>query len=547
MWHIGDQLASKGMIVITINYRLGALGFLHSGNDQSPGNQGLYDQMLALKWVNENVQYFGGNPKEITIVGQSAGSISVSDLISSPLTSGLFSAAILMTGSIFTVATFGSKNQLLDHSIELAIKLGCTDEGSRLTIPDLAHDIKVNPLVIKSQGETKGQRKKEMKGQLDRKGQYEVKGQGQNESHQIEMSDQIMNCLRKLSPSKFIQKMEGRNKSFMKSEKGNPFKGSFAFHPMGDSNVLPSHSPFELVNNSLADQRKKSLRLLLGTTDFEGGFFTLIPVMRALIAKYKNSSNQEWKNLMRRLIRAEMKTFSDEDVELIVSKYFDLNEMKFSKDSSKISKNICPLLSMGKNSRSNRNDSNEINSNETNSNESESAINFNRKGIKSLSDFHIYNFLQFHGDLLLSCPTFLEAELRSINPETSVHTYHFAHMGKKPWNHWLCPYGVTHGMEVPYFFGVPFSRKMRFVFNDEDRFISDQVMNLITKFIHNQDLDDWKNYESKNKSTLSIGRKNWNEKNSIGKKSNIFQAIKQVNTDKCQILNHYLKSLSFES
>lgn len=78
----------------------------------------------------------------------------------------------------------------------------------------MVHETKVNPLVIKGQKEMKGQSQKEMKGQrekmkgqLDRKGQYEVKGQGQNESHQIGMSDQIMNCLRKLPPSKFIQKM----------------------------------------------------------------------------------------------------------------------------------------------------------------------------------------------------------------------------------------------------------------------------------------------------------------------------------------------------
>lgn len=261
--------------------------------------------------------------------------------------------------------------------------------------------------------------------------------------------------------------------------------------------------------------------MLLETTDFEGGFFTLIPVMRALIAKYKHFSNQEWKNLMRRLIRGEIKTVSDEYAQLIVSRYFDFNEMKFSKEnySSKISKNVCPLLSMGKNSPSNRNDSNEINWNE-----SESAISFNRKGIKSLSDFHIYNFLQFHGDLLLSCPTFLEAELRSINPETIVHTYHFSHMAKKSWNHWLCPYGVTHGMEVPYFLGVPFSRKMRFVFNDEDRFISDQVMNLITKFIHNQDLDDWKNYESKKYRNFLLAGKIQTKKIRAGKNQTFFKS-----------------------
>ena len=267
--HTGSDLAAKGSVIVTINYRLGALGFFNAGNEESPGNQGLRDQVLALKWVNENIKYFGGDSERITIAGHSAGAISVSDLIASPQTSGLFSSAIIMSGSIFTVATFGSSNQLLDHSIELAIKLKCANEKARLEISDLVSKVKKSeePLL----GQDEGQRPSE--------GQGEVEGQIEE---QVGLRNHTIECLRKLRPSKFVLAMKGSSKKYMKRMAGNPFKGIITFHPMGDDDLLPSHSPLELVNESMKDPTKRSLRLLIGTTDFEGGFFKLMPITRAL-------------------------------------------------------------------------------------------------------------------------------------------------------------------------------------------------------------------------------------------------------------------------
>ena len=100
----GEGLASKGLIVVTINYRVGILGFFahpeltkESGHNAS-GNQGLLDQVAALQWVHRNIAAFGGDPARVTIAGQSAGAMSVMELLTSPLTNGLFHGAIVQSG-----------------------------------------------------------------------------------------------------------------------------------------------------------------------------------------------------------------------------------------------------------------------------------------------------------------------------------------------------------------------------------------------------------------------------------------------------------------
>lgn len=100
----GHHLASRGdVVVVTINYRLGALGFLAHPDllDEetgSSGNWGLLDQVAALQWVQANVHLFGGDPTNVTIFGESAGSMSVSCLVGSPLAQGLFRRAIAQSG-----------------------------------------------------------------------------------------------------------------------------------------------------------------------------------------------------------------------------------------------------------------------------------------------------------------------------------------------------------------------------------------------------------------------------------------------------------------
>jgi len=103
----GDRLAQKSVVVVTIAYRLGPLGFLalpeltRESPHHSSGNYGLMDQIAALEWIQSNIAAFGGDPNKVTIAGQSSGAISVSILMASPLAKGLFQRAIGESGGLF--------------------------------------------------------------------------------------------------------------------------------------------------------------------------------------------------------------------------------------------------------------------------------------------------------------------------------------------------------------------------------------------------------------------------------------------------------------
>jgi para-nitrobenzyl esterase len=101
----GEYLANRGVVIVTVNYRLGRLGFLaHSELTKESGfsgNYGLLDQIAALQWIQRNIAAFGGDPGNVTIFGQSAGSISGSLLMASPLATGLFHRVIGQSGALF--------------------------------------------------------------------------------------------------------------------------------------------------------------------------------------------------------------------------------------------------------------------------------------------------------------------------------------------------------------------------------------------------------------------------------------------------------------
>ncbi|CAO2610070.1 Acylcarnitine hydrolase [Lemmus lemmus] len=95
----GSTLAAiEDVVVVTIQYRLGVLGFFSTGDEHVRGNLGYVDQVAALRWVQKNIAHFGGNPDLVTIFGEYAGGTSVSSLVVSPMSKGLFHRAIMESG-----------------------------------------------------------------------------------------------------------------------------------------------------------------------------------------------------------------------------------------------------------------------------------------------------------------------------------------------------------------------------------------------------------------------------------------------------------------
>jgi para-nitrobenzyl esterase len=133
----GAHLAKKGVVVVTISYRLGPLGFLahpllsRESAHGTSGNYGLLDQIAALKWVQKNIAPFGGDPERVTIFGQSAGSRSVTLLMISPMSAGLFHRAIAQSGGPIIGSEYlnpnfnGSMTNVSKMGQKLAAKLGC--------------------------------------------------------------------------------------------------------------------------------------------------------------------------------------------------------------------------------------------------------------------------------------------------------------------------------------------------------------------------------------------------------------------------------------
>ena len=135
----GAKLAGKGVVVVTLNYRLGPFGFLahpalsRESSHGTSGNYGLYDQIEALRWVQRNISAFGGDPGRVTLFGESAGAISVAYLLLSPLAKGLFHRAIMQSGAptsqrYIMPGARGTLDQALETGKRLAAKLGCADE-----------------------------------------------------------------------------------------------------------------------------------------------------------------------------------------------------------------------------------------------------------------------------------------------------------------------------------------------------------------------------------------------------------------------------------
>lgn len=121
----GDILSLQGVVVVVIQYRLGPFGFFTTGDSAAPGNYGMLDQVEALKWVNENIEKFGGNANKVTIFGASAGGLSVSLQVLSPLSKDLFHQAIAESGVDLSPQAMQPTSLAVTHAKSLAEKLAC--------------------------------------------------------------------------------------------------------------------------------------------------------------------------------------------------------------------------------------------------------------------------------------------------------------------------------------------------------------------------------------------------------------------------------------
>jgi para-nitrobenzyl esterase len=129
----GEEMARKGVVVVTINYRLGIFGFLahpeltKESPHHSSGNYGILDQIAAFKWIKENIAAFGGDPSNITADGGSAGSCSMLTMIASPLGKNLFQRAISESGPLFKPNECRQLRQAEQEGIEAMNKKGASD------------------------------------------------------------------------------------------------------------------------------------------------------------------------------------------------------------------------------------------------------------------------------------------------------------------------------------------------------------------------------------------------------------------------------------
>ncbi|KAJ8280467.1 hypothetical protein GJAV_G00054890 [Gymnothorax javanicus] len=122
---------AEGVIVVSLNYRLGALGFLAlPGSQEVSGNAGLFDQRLALKWISNNIAAFGGDPQAVTLFGESAGAACVNFHVLSPGSHALFTRAILQSGSVNAPWAVISEAEAWNRSLSLAGLLNCDSRST---------------------------------------------------------------------------------------------------------------------------------------------------------------------------------------------------------------------------------------------------------------------------------------------------------------------------------------------------------------------------------------------------------------------------------
>ncbi|XP_072174373.1 acetylcholinesterase-like [Diadema setosum] len=140
-------VAYSDIVVVNLNYRLGVFGFLTTGDDVMAGNQGMMDQVMGLKWVQENIEAFGGDPDRVTIAGESAGGGSVSLHMLSPHSTGLFHQSIMQSGNAICPWAWTTNSRATEAHRQLAERVGCnqTDSAARV---NCLRNVEMNDLIL---------------------------------------------------------------------------------------------------------------------------------------------------------------------------------------------------------------------------------------------------------------------------------------------------------------------------------------------------------------------------------------------------------------
>ena len=126
-------VSEENIIYVTLQYRVASLGFLYFDQPGAPGNMGMLDQVMALQWVHSNIAFFGGNPNNITLFGESAGAASVSMHLLSPLSRNLFSQAIMQSGSATAPWATVDREETIIRGLRLAEAVGCPHSRANLS------------------------------------------------------------------------------------------------------------------------------------------------------------------------------------------------------------------------------------------------------------------------------------------------------------------------------------------------------------------------------------------------------------------------------
>ncbi|ODN03466.1 Carboxylesterase 4A [Orchesella cincta] len=128
----GRKLLADEVVLVTVQYRLGPLGFLCTGDDTISANNAMKDMVQGLRWVQENIESFGGDPNQVTVMGESAGSASALYMLISPLAQGLFNKVIAMSGT--PLQEWAIDRNPLDSATRIATLLNCATETSQQII-----------------------------------------------------------------------------------------------------------------------------------------------------------------------------------------------------------------------------------------------------------------------------------------------------------------------------------------------------------------------------------------------------------------------------